>query len=316
MTTAPKLNRIVMRHSVTDAIRILENNPVRPDMIPELTIAQVMNRVSTAHLSIERAMKFVITEAGGPLVKNHDLPSRLKELRQHEPDSAHFLEEAFKEAVQHYRYNAHSSHMKHLQSLEKYLEATGSEKDFQDIRYWELTQSTDDILVRQIYLLLHLELLRVVRELLMPPRRTKEIVSLRVERAAQKAMRSHLSYALGTDEELSVKSYLKWLNQFESDREAMTKAFREGEAPDDEFTLEILRKAHQELSNSTDPAMKYFAEILTVLPQQSRAAVPCVEWLGPEKHQTGDVSTPGGDHLEIGPETPILPKRSLSQRRL
>ena len=187
--------------------------------------------------------------------------------------------------------------MKHLQSLETYLNATGSDKDFQDIRYWELSQSTDEILVRQIYLSLHLELLHAVRELLMPMGRTNETVSLRVERAAQKAMHPRLTYTPGTDEELSVKIYLKWLDGFESDREAMAKALREGEAPEDEFTIEILRKAHQELANSTDPAMKYFAEILNVLSHQSREAVPCVKWLGPEQYQTGHVSTPGGDHL-------------------
>ena len=297
MATEQKIKRTVMQHSVTDAIRVLENNPVQPDMVAELTIAQVMNRVSTAHLSIERTMKFLITEAGGPLIKNHDLPSRLNELRQYEPASAEFLEEAFIAAVQHYRYNANARHMKHLQSLETYLNATGSDKDFQDIRYWELSQSTDEIIVRQIYLSLHLELLHAVRELLMPPGRTKETVSLRVETAVQKATRPRLAYATGTDEEVSVKSYLKWLNGFESDREAMTKASRKGEAPDDEFTLELLRKAHQELANSTDPAVKYFALILTVLPHQPRDAVPCVDWLGPEKYQTGDVSTPGGNHL-------------------
>ena len=298
MTTEPKLNGIVMQHSVEDTITVLENAPVRADMVIELTIAQIMNRVSIAHLSIERTMKFVITEAGGPLVKNHDLPSRLKELRQYEPDSAQFLEEAFKEAVQHYRYNANSSHMKHLQSLETYLEATGSDKDFQDIRYWELSQSTADTLIRQIYLSLHIELLRAVGELLMPPGKTKETVSTRVERAVINAMESqNLAYAPGTERELSVKSFLKWLGGFKNPREAMTKALTEGEAPSDEFKLAILRKAHQQLADSTDPAVRYFAQMLTVLPHQPRDAVPCVEWLGPEKYRTGNVSTPGGHHL-------------------
>ena len=112
-----ELERAVIRHSVNDVIRVLENEPVRPDMIIELTAAQVMNRVSIAHLSIERAMKFVITAAGGPLIKDHDLPSRLKELRQYEPGAAIFLERAFTDAVQHYRYNANANHMTHLKSL-------------------------------------------------------------------------------------------------------------------------------------------------------------------------------------------------------
>ena len=39
----------VIHHSVIDVIGVLENQPVRPDMIVELTAAQVMNRVSIAH---------------------------------------------------------------------------------------------------------------------------------------------------------------------------------------------------------------------------------------------------------------------------
>ena len=319
MTFKSQLKRSVMLNSVEDTIRVLENNPVRPDMVVELTIAQVMNRVSTAHLSIERGIKFVITEAGGPLVKDHDLPSRLKELRQQEPDSAKFLEEAFEEAVQHYRYNSNAPRMKHLKSLETYLNETGSDKDFQDIRYWELTQSTDELLVRQVYLQLHLELLRAVEELLMPPGRTKETVSLRVERAVITAMESqNLAYAPGTERELSVKSFLKWLGGFKNPREAMTKALTEGEAPSDEFTLDILRKAHQQLADSTDPAVRYFAEILTVLPHQPRDPVPCVEWLGSEKHQTGQVSTPAGDNLGFIFRRPdglwsIKPSRNIAE---
>ena len=284
-----------------DVIRVLENQPVRPDMFTELTVAQVMNRVSLAHLSIERAMKFIITEAQGPLIKDHDLPSRLNELRQHEPESAKFLEEAFEEAVRHYRYNANAAHMKHLKRLETYFEATGSDRDFQDIRYWELTQSTNEIIIRQIYLTLHMELLHALKETLirLEPERPKITVSMRVERAVRNAMFSsrELTYSTGTDKEHSVKSYIEWLKGFGSYREALTDAFKKDVATGDDFMAEILGKAYQTLSKSTDPAVRYFAEILTVLPKQQRDAIPCIEWLGPETNQVGIVSTPGGDEL-------------------
>ncbi len=78
-----------------------------------------MSRVGIAHLSIERAMKFVITEADGGFVKNHDFPLRLKELREHEPESAMYIEKGFHDAVRHYRYNAKAFNVKHLKSLAK-----------------------------------------------------------------------------------------------------------------------------------------------------------------------------------------------------
>ena len=289
----------VIRHSVSDVIGILENQPVRPDMIVELTAAQVMNRVSIAHLSIERAMKFVITEAGGPLIKNHDLPSRLNELRQLEPDSAKFLEEAFEDAVHHYRYNSNATHMKHLKSLDTYLDATGSDESFQDIRYWELTQSTNEMILRTTYITLHMELLHAMSEILLAPDRPKDTASTRVEMTVRDAMFSNreLSYSPGSDKERSVESYIEWLKGFESLTDAISHAFREGASARDEFRTVILREAYQELSTSTDPAVRYFAESLTVLPKQQRDAIPCVEWLGPEKYRSGIVSTPGGNTL-------------------
>ena len=289
----------VIHHSVIDVIGVLENQPVRPDMIVELTAAQVMNRVSIAHLSIERAMKFVITEAGGPLIKNHDLPSRLNELRQYEPESAKFLEEAFEDAVRHYRYNSNSTHMKHLKSLDTYLDATGSDESFQDIRYWELTQSKNEMILRTIYLTLHMELLHAMGEVLLAPDRPKDIVSTRVEMTVRDAMFSNreLSHSPGSDKEQSVQSYIEWLKGFESFTDAISHEFKKGSAGQDEFRTAIINEAHQELSKSKDPAVRYFAETLTVLPKQQRDAIPCVEWLGPEPFRAGKVSTPGGDVL-------------------
>ena len=136
------VQRAVMNHSVKDVIRILEDEPVKHDMVPEVTAVQIMNRVSIAHLSIERALKFLITKAGGPLVETHDLRRRYRELLDYDPVSAKYMEEAFEAAVQHYRYNSNAANMRHLETLERYLEVAGSDKAFQDIRYWELTPVT------------------------------------------------------------------------------------------------------------------------------------------------------------------------------
>ena len=92
----------------------------------------------------------------------------------------------------------------------------------------------------------------------------------------------NLAYASGTEKGTLGEVIPEMAGEFKNPREAMTKALTEGEAPSDEFTLAILRKAHQQLADSTDPAVRYFAEMLTVLPHQPRDAVPCVEWLGSE----------------------------------
>ena len=294
------IKRRLIRYSVDDVIRTLQSVPVRDDMVPEIPIIQTINRVSLAHISIERAMKFLITDAGQTYTENHHLPRHLKNLRECEPETVKFLEDAFDDAVRHYRFN--SNVMVHLKSLVAYLEVAGSHQGFIDIRYWELKQSADEVRLRQISLNLHLELLHALHEVLIAPQgRPKGTVSLRVERAVKGAMtsRRHLSYSVGSEKELAVNSYIEWVTRsgFADFREAIATAFKQGLVTGDDYTAGIIRKAHHELINSGDPAVKYFADILDVLPRQPRDVIPCVQWLGPEKKRRGFVRTPAGTDL-------------------
>ena len=289
-----------MRYSVQDVIKILENEPVRPDLVGQITVVQVMNRVSIAHLSIERALKFLIVRAGGPLTKEHHLGDRLRELVQHEPRSANFLKHAFHVAVQHYRFNPNVDNMGHLKSLESYLDVAGSDRAFQDLRYWELHQSPDEVLLRRLYLALHIELLYAVLELLRgrPPTDT---VAIRVERAVKQAMFSppELADTPGSPKEDSVRKYLDWRRGFDSWSDALADAARQQFRIGDEFANGMVIKAYQALLQSVDPATVYFAGTLYVLPKQPRDVGTQVEESGSPPYQRGSVSTPSGTPLGI-----------------
>ena len=112
--------------------------------------------------------------------------------------SAKSLEGAFEAAVRHYRYNHNAANMTHLKSLERYLGVAGSDRAFQDIRYWELTQSLDAMLLSRVYLAIHIELLHALSEILLA-RQPIGTVANRVERTVQNAMRpaAALSYSPG-----------------------------------------------------------------------------------------------------------------------
>ena len=258
-----------------------------------------MNRTSIAHLSIERAMKFVITESRGTFTKNHDLLCQLNGLRQYEPNSAQYLATAFTAAVRHYRYNANARHMRHLRSLDSYLAETASNSHFQDLRYWELSQATGDVLIRKIDLKLHMELLHAMSEVLSSSGRPKEIISMRVERTVADAMwpSAKLSYSEGSDRHRSVQAYIGWIKGFSNFSEALSSAMRDGLEENDGLTSEIVSAAHQDLRHSNDPAVRYFVETLEVLPRQQRSVIPCVRWLGTEPFSSGIVHTPAGDEL-------------------
>lgn len=292
---AKDIELAVIQVSVRDVIQILENEPVQPDLIGAITAAQIMNRAAIAHLSIERALKFLIKRAGGPLIEKHDLDLQLRTLVRHDPVSAIFLIHSFQTAVRHYRFNPNPDHVGHLRSLQSYLEEAGSNAAFQSVPYWELAQSRDALVLRRVNLTLHIELLHALHELLNSRRPENTVVS-RVECAAQEAMWSdpELAYSPGTAKEDSVHSYLKWLNGFASHREALAEAASQQFTIGDEFANGMVLRAYQSLLKSPDQAVFYFADTLIVLPKQPRDVIPPVEWLGDPPSRTGLVKAPSG----------------------
>ena len=294
-----QIKRAIIESSVEDVIRILENEPVKNDVVPEVTIVQVMNRVSIAHLSIERAMKFLVNESGGQADRVHSLSFLYRGLVQRDPKSAQFLEIAFHDAVQHYRYNPNGINMTHLKSLETYLQATGSGGTFQDIRYWELTQSLDDILLGKINLSLHTELLHGLTEILSASGGPMRTVTNRVEQAVREAMwpSTELIYQPGTPKQWSINSYIEWLGGYNAPTEALGDAIKEDFKIGDDLSKDILINAYETLLKTADPAVRYYADTLNVLTKQPRDLVPCVEWVGSDREGRGYVSTPGGTKL-------------------
>ena len=318
------IQRRIVKHSVDDVICILENVPVRRDMIPEINALQVMNRASMAHLSIERAIKFLITEAGGVFLEEHDLRDRYRELLQHDPASSKFLEESFEAAVHHFRYNYNLTDLKHLKNLERYLEVTGSAKIFQAIRYWELKQLTDEAVLRHLCLPIHVELLYALSELLLPQDLPKQIVADRVEEAVGRAMWQFqdLAYGPGTPKERSVNAYIEWRQGFNTWSEALADAVRKGFNLGDDLMADITRNAYRTLISSSDLAVSYFASTLDVLPKQPRDVMPCVEWANPDEQRIGAVKTPAGtilglierSHDNLWHITPLLGVNGVSSK--
>ena len=314
----------VVRHSVEDIIRLLESAPFKHDMVPEINAFQVMNRAAMAHLSIERALKFLITESGGVYKKDHDLKEKYDELLRLDPGSAKFLEKAFKAAVQHYHYNPNVRDVKHLNSIERYLEEAGSDHVFEDIRYWELTQLTNEVVLRRIYLTIHTELLHALSQILLDLDLPKETVADRVEQAVAEAMWpiEKLVYGPGTPEERSVNSYIEWRRGFNTWGEALGDAVRKRFLVGDDLMADITRNAYSKVLNASDLAVSYFASTLDVLPKQPRGLIPCVEWANPDEQRIGAVKTPAGtllglierSHDKLWHITPLLGINGVSSK--
>ena len=296
-----EVEQVIVQTSLEDTIRILEDCPVKGFIVPQVTIVQVMNRVSIAHLSIERALKFLIKETGSTFDKIHDLDKLYQQLRQSDPAYARSLNIAFQAAVRHYQYNTNATNLRHFKTIERYLEFTGSDQAFQGVRYWELNQSLEEILLRKIFPNIHLELLHGLSEILISHRRPMETVDDRVERTIQDTIHrtGDLWYETGIPIECSDNGYANWLTRHHSFKEALANAVKEGFKIGDALACKSMRKAYEQLLESKDPAVRYFVNSLDVLPTQPRDAIPEVEWLAPKERRKGMVRTPGGADLGV-----------------
>ena len=288
--------RLVIRESVLDVITLLEDEPVEGDLFIHLTAVRTFNRISLAHLSIERAIKYLITAAGAEFEEEHDLNDRYNELSQCDPESAAFLRGAFQAAVKHYNYNPNKKPMGHLASLPLYLQTTASNAIFNGLRYWELVQDTDSRILQTIILPIHMELLRALSEILLEAQRPKETVRHRVDRAVQEAMlpSNQLAYRPGSRNASLVRRYLDWVNSHDSPTDALKHAAESQFAVGDDYSSSMVKTAHQSLLRASDPAVKYFANFLSVLPKQQRDVLAEVLWLESGDSPRAQVTSPSG----------------------
>ena len=294
--------RTIIQVSIEDVIRILEDAPARGHFIPYITIAEVLNRVAIAHLSIEKAIKFLILEKEKEFAKDHHLGNQFRKLKKYAPEPAAFLEDVFKSSILHYGINDKSQGMTHFRRLDAYLDTTGSGDVLKKvIRYWELEPSLDSTLLRQVHLSIHMELLYGLHEILIEPGREWDTVEARVEKAVETAMfpNGGMTYCLATANERSAKMYRDWLNQFGTLREALADAVKRDFILGNELTAKTARSAYKALLDAKDPAVLHFARALDILPPQPRDVVPDVEWLDGNRRQKGRVSTPSGVDLGI-----------------
>ena len=300
-----EFERRLVQISIEDVIRILEDSPARNHfLLPHVTIVEVMNRVSIAHLSIEKAIKYLIRRVGGDFEKEHNLEYHFRELKSYDQESANFLEKAFASAVRFYGLHSAAKGMNYLGELENYLKTTGSIKRFNDIRYWELDDPYfERVELHQVELSIHMELLLGLHEILIEPDRPRETVESRVERAVETAITA-ISYRQGTMNWETLSFISEWAKECGSFGKALCAAVRCDFALENQLAADFFRVAYKTLLEAKDPAVRFFASTLDVLPRQPRDVVPKVEWLDPKEQRKGRVITAAGDTLgfiERGP---------------
>ena len=299
------MDRYKIQASIEDVISILDSSPIQRDWIAETNVVQLTNRVTVAHLAIERGLKALLTEAGSSAERTHNLHKLYRVLGGCNQKAADYLATAFEDAVSFFGYNANTKGFKQFRSLDDYLTKVGTDKAFEALRYWAIGESgRGESPISYISPLIHRELLCALGHLFVPSLR--ETVSTRVEREVANAMFNrrdiHYSYDDASRKQ-SVARYRNWLfGEHATRRSALKEAVRRSFTiqDSDEFGSRILSDAYADLQQSNDPAVQYYLSTLTYLPKGSQQrtpdAIPEVEWFDDMK-TNGVVVTPAGTHL-------------------
>lgn len=296
------MQRFTIRHSIEDVISILDNTPVKLDLVPQITSVQITNRSPVAHLAIERGIKALVKDSGGDYEKTHSLCPNFQKLMACNSCAAKFLEAAFDDAVRFYGFKPNAKGFTHLKSIEAYFSATGTEKSFNAMRYWEIEQPPDEEVISKVSLLIHGELLRAISQLFvrgMDRRTVSQRVEIVVLEALVKDRVAELGHAPGSPEEKDVQSYLEWLRVFANRREALADAKRRNFDIGNATANNALVSAYNALYQVNDPAVRYYLNTLDTLPSQQRDYIPKVEWFGLTEYRNGVVESPAGTPLGV-----------------
>lgn len=300
------MEQFAVQFSIDDALRILDDSPIRPDLATQVTLVQITNRVPIAHLAIERALKFLIQKHGREFDEHHNLHTHVRWLRELDPSGVAYLGKAFDDTTEFYGLNSNHPDLRHVRSIDAYLETVGTADAFDRMRYWELNPEQDEPLFGKIWPTIHREVLIATRLLFVSNRSENETISGRVERTVHDALfpTEKLVYSPGSDREASVKRYIAWVLDHTSRRAALNRAFQLGFAIGDEFMNGIVSQAYQSLTQSRDPAIRFLTSRIDVLPRQPRDVIPPIEWLDPRGERVGKAHTPAGTDLGFIERTP------------
>ena len=264
-----KLRSNIARNSVWDVIRMIQSAPVRSDLVPDVVINQVLNRIPLAHLTIEKSLKYRIQHSGGKISKTHDLHEQLDLLRGSSQDDAEFLDQAFDRAVSFYDIDAAAPECDHLSSLREYLKAVSRQKHFNEMRYWTLDQTYNQELIPRIHLPIHVEILYAAYSVFFSQTVLRYTLPCRADNAIRDAImpEPNFAYIPGTKREDDFKTCVHWIQQHDSYQAIIQDAIQCNFDTGHFYTNETMRNAVAQLRESPDCAIQHLIKKFSPAPQ-------------------------------------------------
>lgn len=304
-TDIDNMERACMELSIEDVLETFDNTPVPNEMIGWIQTKYICTRASALHLEIEIAWRKLLDAAelaeDEIRKKQHNLEYYYKKLVANDPESAEFLERAFKDAVDFYGIQTRVDGLRHCDSLEKYLHKTATGKRFNDMRYWLLTnKSLDDAdyeSINGVFLDLHREILVSTHEMFLgnadyTPQAVTERLDMQIRRDLLSSINTVVNAHNLTCTRIDVEEFYRRFatNPMDSLKEAFDRNFELESA----FESKAAKHLYVKLLNGERTIgrydmdavpLRYFLrsfELVSGLSERPGASVAC-EWIGDSK---------------------------------
>ena len=297
----------------------VEQNPIKPDLVPAYNAMQLGDFVEQTHIAIEKGLKWAIAKSGGDPGKTHSLQGLLLSLSALDDGQVilDYLREAFIAVRKFYRIDISRPEYRHIKTFDSYLNKVGGEKVYHESRYATLNAMSEEDFssvsfspeaLRYVFPQAHIEILRALERLetydsWQDDPHLKDNVIARVEREVFHQIIDSLNNHSAIEGGEILEVFEGWNKDIDCYVDALEIAARNNFNEDSCGEMgEVLRTAYAALLKSKDPAVKYRMDTFRYLRKASQVPFEgidleqCLRQVNKSK-DFFEVRSPSGEHI-------------------
>ena len=297
----------------------VEQNPIKPDLVPAFNAMQVGDFVEQTHIAIDKGLKWAIVKAGGHPRRTHSLQALVRDLSALDDGRKilDYLREAFIAAREFYGIDISRPEFRHIKTFDSYINKVGGKKVYDEARYSTLNAVSEEDFsstsfspeaLRYVFPQAHIEILRAMERLELLASRQKnhpdsDNVIARVEREVFREIINSVNDYSAIEGGEIIEVSEEWEQDINCYADALEVAVRMNF--NEEFCGEmgdVLRIAYTKLLNSRDPAVKYRMDTFRYLEKDSQVPLEdidleqCLRQVNKSRDFL-EICSPSGDHI-------------------
>ena len=297
----------------------VEQNPIRPDLVPAYNAMQVGDFVEQTHVAIDKGLKWAIAKAGGHPRQTHSLQALVQDLSALDDGQIFldYLRECFIAARKFYRIDISRPEFRHIKTFDSYINRVGGKKVYDEARYSTLNAVSEEDFssgsfspeaLRYVFPQAHIEILRALEGLKsydswqenLPH---KDNVISRVERQVFHQIIDSLNDYSAIEGGEILEVFEAWNEDIDCYVDDLEFAVRNNFNDDSCGEMgDVLRIAYTKLLNSKDPAVKYRMDTFRYLEKDSQVPLEgidleqCLIQVN-KSEDFMEVCSPSGEHI-------------------